>query len=59
MTRITSGSKGLNDGEFSQFFAGGDSGEADAGWIVSVGFGDTFDEAEDTQPFEITRELSA
>lgn len=56
---MASSGKGLSDGKFSQFFKGGDSGATAAGWVVSVGFGDTFDAAEDVQALEMARELFA
>ena len=59
MLRLTSGSKGLNNSKFSEFFTSGDSGTPDAGGVVSVGFGNTIDETEDAQTLEITRQLSA
>ena len=49
----------MNDGKFGQFFTGGDSGATDAGWVVSVGFGDPLDEPDDAQAIEIPGELSA
>ena len=56
MTRIlclSSSSKGLHDGEFCQFLTGCNSQSTYTRQVVSIGFGDPFDQANDAQSFEI------
>jgi hypothetical protein len=50
------GSQSRHDPNFPDGASGGDSGTAETGEVVAIGSGDTLDQAQNSQPFELARE---